>query len=159
MTWINRWVGVCMVGASAWLSGCFSHPEYALPANGFAPLITDKQEPRVSRSQLSDNPPIVLKKPTVLNETPPAVIGPPPGVIGPPPGVGVTQTSLVPRGVQVAAVRAWVNNRPIFDREVIEMARPGLARLGSMFEPQRSNEMTKVINAELNKLIDSELMY
>lgn len=156
MARISRWIGVSVLSLSGCvLAGCMSHPDWALPKESFASLITDKPEPRVARPQMADGPAVTLKKPL----PPPPNLGerfvPPP----PPPGSGAIQTSLSTRSTTRVSIRAWVNCKPIFDEEVMQSAGPQMGQVLSLPEPQRSEKLAELINTVLEQLIESELLY
>ena len=156
MAWTCRCLGVCVVGLSAGLSGCGVHPDWALPeGRSLDTFMTDKQEPRVARLQTgAEGPPVGLKKPAPLLDLAPAPATPPA-----PAGFGVIPASASTRGSVRVSVRAWVNGHPIFDDEVMQMAGYGLSKANGLPGAQRAEEMAKVINTELNKIIDTEVIY
>lgn len=150
MTWRKEWFGIGVIGLSGVLAGCASLPDWATPEKSLAYGISEPAQPRVERAQMPDGRPVTLQKP------PP--IAPPVGVIAPPPGI--TQTSLSTRGTVRVSVRAWVNGRPIFDDEVMQMAGQDVRRIQvSLSEPQRSEKLAELINTVLDGIIDQELMY
>ena len=171
MAWNRRWLGVSVIGLSGWLlTGCASDlPPYAMPARSFAADISETSARPQVRSQMGGGSfgtmqapasPVIpgmlqVERPSAFMEgtKTPAIL------IPPPPGVGVTQTSLASRGTVRVRVRAWVNGRPIFDDEVMQGAGPELRRVYSLPDAQRSEEMTKLVNAVLEQIVDQELMY
>ena len=171
MAWKRRWLGVSVIGLSGWLlTGCACDlPDYAMPKRSFAADISETSARPQVRSQVGDGP---LGKPQqapppasaglLQVERPPAFMEgskTPAILVPPPPGLGVTQTSLASRGTVRVRVRAWVNGRPIFDDEVMQAAGPEMRRVLSLPDAQRSEEMTKLVNAVLEQIVDQELMY
>ena len=165
MVWHKRIVMAGIVGIGVWsLNGCASSlPEMAMPTESPAASMFQPPSPRLARPQSPDSPAgITLKRPVGTSSEP----GPPPA-IALPPGVsppvdfnpGVMQTNLTIKGTVRVSVRAWVNNRPIFDDEVMQVAGPEFRRLNGVSESQRSEEMTKIINGALDQIIEQELLY
>jgi len=143
MQWLAMSALVICVGM---LAGCSSVPDFALPKESLALNLTEPILPRVGRAQMSDKP-VTIQKPA---GDVPAVIPPPPGVI---------QTNANLRGTVRVSVRAWVNGRPIFDDEVMQMAGPDLRRVLSFPEPTRSEKMAELYNSVLDSMIDQEVIY
>ncbi len=169
MVWYKRIVIAGVVGVGTWaLSGCASSlPDWAMPSESPGKDLVKPPAPRLARPQSPDSPAgVVLKKPIGTSSDPGTPIGPPPG-IALPPGIappadfnpGVTQTNLTIKGTVRVSVRAWVNNRPIFDDEVMQVAGPEFRRLGGLTDSQRDEQMAKVINAALDQIIEQELLY
>ncbi len=165
MVWHKRIVMAGIVGIGVWsLNGCASSlPDWAKPTESPSTNLLQPPSPRLTRPQMQDTPAgITLKRPVGTSSEP----GPPPA-IALPPGVappvefnpGVMQTNLTIKGTVRVSVRAWVNNRPIFDDEVMQVAGPEFRRLNGVSESQRSEEMTKIINGALDQIIEQELLY
>jgi parvulin-like peptidyl-prolyl isomerase len=113
------------------------------------------RQAELARSQMQDAPPAVLQKPVIPPPDPPIAL---PTV--PPPGPGIVPASLKNQGTVRVSVRAWVNGRPIFDEEVMQLAGPELSRLHpSLPDAQRSDKMTDLMNTVIDQLVDQELMY
>lgn len=134
---------VFILTVGSMLSGCASLPEWAQPEASLRSDLSLPAQARLARLQVSDNPGVTLKKPTMPTSNP--------GVIGPPPGV--EQASLTTRSPMAVSVRAWVNGKPIFDDEVLEAAKPGL------LEAKRAGKMTELFNSILDQLIDQEVLF
>ena len=146
----RAWMGVM----GLLFAGCVGLPDYAIPRGSLAADISAPPAP-LARSQMQNAPPVTLQKPLIPPPDPPVVLP-----TSPPPGTGALQTSLTNRGTVHVRVRAWVNGRPIFDDEVMQMAGPELARLHpSLPDGQRSDKMTDLMNTVIDGLIDQELMY
>jgi parvulin-like peptidyl-prolyl isomerase len=64
----------------------------------------------------------------------------------------------LPMGKLRVSVRAWVNEKPIFDEEVRTACNPYLAELERLPEPQRTDKMTEVFKRELDQIIDREVI-
>jgi parvulin-like peptidyl-prolyl isomerase len=154
MTWHTRWYGIGVLGFSSWLvTGCSSLPEWAQPDEPLDLVLSAPVVPRVERAQMPEGRPVTLAQPV----PPPTPIAPP-VAIGPPPGV--TQTSLSSRGTVRVSVRAWVNGKPIFNDEVMQMAGQDIQRIhSSLSEPHRSQKMAELMQTVLDGIIDQELMY
>ena len=162
MAWASRWLSVGVIGLSGWaMTGCASSlPSWALPDKSMAvDLSAPLLDEGTYRGQAGGGPPATLQKPTFLPDSGPPPIAPPP----PLPGTSGTiqRTSLTPtnRGTLRVSVRAWVNGRPIFDDEIMQLVGPELNRLSRLPEPQRSQQMAEVTNKVLDNIIDAELMY
>ncbi|MCI0377359.1 MAG: peptidyl-prolyl cis-trans isomerase [Gemmataceae bacterium] len=126
------------------LTGCATVREGLVELDG--PLsadLTREAAPRLARLQQGDK------------ET-----GRPP-VLPPPPLPGTQQASLTAAAKSVrVSVRAYVNGKPLFDEEVIQMIPRGAWRdLQTMSEPQRSERLAEAYNQTLDKLIDMEVAY
>jgi len=148
MNWRTAWFGV--LSLTGFVAGCASLPDWAVPEKSLAYGISEPTLPRVERAQMPEGRPVTLQKPSTPI-APPVAIGPPPGIV---------QTSLSTRGTVAVSVRAWVNGRPIFEGEVIQMAGQDLRRIQASFpEPQRSEKMAEMINSVLDGIIEQELMY
>jgi parvulin-like peptidyl-prolyl isomerase len=87
----------------------------------------------------------------------------------PEPQVPVRQTSLSPRrdedasaqpplGKVRVSVRAWVNEKPIFDEEVRTACYPYLVEINRLPEPQRTAKQVEVFTRELDQIIDHEVI-
>lgn len=160
MRQLTRWLAAGLMG----LTGCATVNYPGAPSVGeLGRDMTPEETPRVSRGQRADDAPIVVAQ-VVPAATAPA---PPPGFapertsseIAPPPstgGAGTMQASLKSNRSARAAVRAWVNGRPIFDDEVIlelEMRNPAALRETS------TDKITKAYNETLGNIIDLEIAY
>ena len=146
------WMVASLIGWS--LAGCATLPDYAVPRGSLAMDISPRQA-ELARSQMQDAPPAVLQKPVIPPPDPPVAL---PTV--PPPGPGIVPASLKNQGTVRVSVRAWVNGRPIFDEEVMQLAGPELSRLHpSLPDAQRSDKMTDLMNTVIDQLVDQELMY
>jgi peptidyl-prolyl cis-trans isomerase SurA len=154
MNWRTQWYGIGVLGLSGCLLvGCASLPEWAQPDESLDYALSDPVVPRVERAQMPEGRPVTLQQPV----PPPTSIAPP-VAIGPPPGV--TQTSLSSRGTVRVSVRAWVNGRPIFEDEIMQMAGQDIRRIQTTLpEPQRSQQLSELMNVVLEGIIDQELMY
>src|SRR5262249_10790484 len=121
--------------------------------------------PRVSRSQ---QPEPGANDPLLSPDLPPEALrvaqGPTPGA---PPAV--RQTSLSPSrdkdapaqpalGKGRVSVRAWVNEKPIFDEEVRTACYPYLVEINRLPEPQRTAKQVEVFKRELDQIIDREVI-
>jgi hypothetical protein len=144
--------GMATVGLGCWLlTGCATLPDWAQPKASLASELTAPLAPGLVRMQMSDGPGVSIKKPI----QPPAGVQPPPGIAPPP---GLQQVSLTRNAMRVV-VRVWVNGRPIFDDEVMQMAGPDMDRARrTLSEPQRSNKTAEILNAVIDTIIDQELM-
>jgi hypothetical protein len=56
------------------------------------------------------------------------------------------------------SVRAWVNEKPIFDDEVRQACSPFFADVSRLPEPQRTAQQVEIFKRELNGLIDREVI-
>ncbi len=149
----GRWLGMTVIGLGvSLLTGCATLPDWAQPKTPLSRDLTAPPVTGLARSQSADGPGVTLKKP----------IPPPPGLnlpkIGPPPGLKQASATInVPLRV---SVRVWVNGRPIFDDEVMQMAGPDLRRAQvTLTEPQRSEKMAEILNTVIDSIIDQELMF
>jgi parvulin-like peptidyl-prolyl isomerase len=77
----------------------------------------------------------------------------------------VRQTSLDTRDPETpvlgklrVSVRAWVNEKPIFDEEVRNACYPYLMDIARLPEPQRSAKQVEIFKRELDNLIDKEII-
>lgn len=149
MAWHRRWLGFGLIGVSAWLAGgCASQlPDWAQSKQSMSTFITEPGSPRL-RGQMPDT----LK---VVQITAPQPLDTPP-----PPISGTEQVSYTNRGTVRVRVRAWVNGRPIFDGEVMQMAGPEINRLPvGLSSAERSLKLAEIVNSAIEQLVDQELMY
>ena len=156
MAWQRQGFGV--IGLCAWLlSGCASNPpEWATPKQSLAMDISTPSEPRLARLQTQDAPPpVTLKRPAPQSSDLRAPIVLPTAT----PNGEIQQTSMANRGTVRISVRAWVNGRPIFDDEVMQMAGGDVQNIYRLPEAQRSVKMAELINNVIEQLVDQELMY
>ena len=153
----RRWLGVSLIGISGLLlTGCASDlPDWAQPTRSLAADINQPAVPLV-RSQAPDGPAVTLQKPLL---PPPGFGGPPAALPQPPADFGTQQVSMTSRANVRVRVRAWVNGRPIFDDEVMQMAGPDLRRVFSLPDAQRAEKMSELMNNVLDQIVDQELMY
>jgi len=56
------------------------------------------------------------------------------------------------------SVRAWVNEKPIFDEEVRTACYPYLMEVSRLAEPQRSAKLEEIFKRELDQIIDKEVI-
>jgi parvulin-like peptidyl-prolyl isomerase len=63
-----------------------------------------------------------------------------------------------PLGKVRVSVRAWVNEKPIFDEEVRNACYPFLLETERMVEPQRSAKQIEIFQRELDNIIDREVI-
>lgn len=132
------------------VAGCTGLPDYAVPRNSLAMDISSPL-PQVARSQMSDVPLPLLQKPLA----PPPEPQPTPAS-----GPAVMPASFANRGTVRVSVRAWVNGRPIFTDEVMQMAGPEIRRvIGASPESQRDEKLAELMNKVVDDLVDQELMY
>ncbi len=161
MAWQRQreWLGVALIGLGCWLtSGCADLPEWAQSGHSPALDISQPAMPTI-RLQTSDGAGVKLQNPRPA-DSPAGFIPPPPPPPPPPPDKGIQQTaSLSSRGMVRISIRAWVNDRPIFDEEVRQAAGPSMRGVMSVPDAQRADEMTKMINAVLDRIIDQEVMF
>jgi parvulin-like peptidyl-prolyl isomerase len=157
MAWNRRWLGVSLIGISGLLlSGCASDlPDWAQPKRSLAADISQPAMPLV-RSQAPDGPAVTLQKPLLA---PPGFGSTPAALPQPPANFGTQQVSMASRANVRVRVRAWVNGRPIFDDEVMQMAGPDLRRVFSLPDSQRAEKMSELMNNVLDQIVDQELMY
>jgi hypothetical protein len=120
--------------------------------------------PRLARAQLSD--PAALPKSAVpvkpVVELPPASgITPAGNPLLPVTGtVGAKQAAALIEASEVRVkVRAWVNGKPIFDDEMMQMVGPSVRDIAKMPEPQRTEKLHEMIQEATDHLIDQEVMY
>ncbi len=168
MAWKKRMMWAGALGIGAWtMSGCASLPDWAMPTESPSASIMQTPSPRVARPQAPDSPAgVTLKRPVGATGDSGPPIGPPPG-IALPPGVappsdfnpGIMQTNLTLKGTVRVSVRAWVNNRPIFDDEVMQVAGPELGRMSGLTNSQQAEKMAKILNDSLDQIIEQELLY
>src|ERR1019366_7516496 len=163
MAWNRRWIGVCVIGLSGCLvAGCADTlPQYATPTRSLAMDISSPSEPRLARLQTQDGPGSILPKPVAPTLPPldPKIkidMPPPPPPV---PASGIQPVSLTNRGTVRISVRAWVNGRPIFDEEVMQMAGSDLAKVYASPDSSRDQKMAELINNVLEQIIDQEVMY
>src|SRR6202023_1840071 len=130
------------------------------PTAGFGgrvpgPLVamgTEPDAPSVIRAQLSDPTPPQPFKPATALKTPLALPSLQNDLL--PKGnpllpvsntVGAQQAAALLDGSEVRVkIRAWVNGRPIFNDELMQMVRPAVHDLIKMPEPQRSEKIAEV---------------
>jgi hypothetical protein len=136
--------------------GCYSSGSTTLPVSRDTPMalvLPDMEEKPTVRGQRPET--------EGLPQTPP--LSPPSGQVVPvtarkaPPMPGAP-----PDNRYRATVRAWVNGRPIFDQEVMSSYyadRKALTQIYSLPPDERSAALTKHFNQQLNKLIETELIY
>ena len=145
------WLSV-MVGVNGWLlSGCAQLPDYAVPPRSMA---FDIAQPALqTRAQMADAPKgLQVARPQPLDTPPPLGVA-----TSLPP---IEPTSLSSRGTVRVRVRAWVNGRPIFDGEVMQIAARDLSRLpAGLSTADRTKRMAEIVNTAVEGIIDSELMY
>jgi parvulin-like peptidyl-prolyl isomerase len=103
------------------------------------------------RSQIGDGPAIGLQAPMR--------IGPPAQPQTPPESEIKQTTAMTSRGTVRISIRAWVNGQPIFDEEIRQIAGPALRSIMNLPDSQRDVEMTKMMNAVIDRIVDQELMY
>jgi parvulin-like peptidyl-prolyl isomerase len=156
MAWQRQWLGVALFGLGCWLTtGCASNlPEWAQSQGSPSLDISEKTMPRLARSQNSDGPGVKLQNPKPAD--------PPLGFIprASPSDQGFQQTAaLTSRGTVRISIRAWVNDRPIFDEEVRQVAGPSMRGVMALPDARRSDEMTKLMNTVMDRIIDQEVMY
>ncbi len=159
----SRWVGAAVFGLGALvLTGCASGGGTALPAQktSLAADITTPAEPRLARMQRPEpGGGVGLRTPIAAPPPARSVLEPAAASLLPQPGPETQQTSLVNRSEVRVSVRAWVNGRPLFDDEVMQVAGPTLGGLRGLPEPQRSEKMAEVYNKVLETMIDQEVLY
>ncbi len=73
------------------------------------------------------------------------------------PKIGLPPVTLADGQVQVRAV-AYVNNSPIFESELREAMLFRMREAAELQEPERSRKLTEIHDAELEKLIDREVI-
>jgi hypothetical protein len=168
MAWNRRWLGASLIGMSGWvLTGCASDlPDYAQPRRSLALEMSEPSTPTLVRMQTSDGPAVKLEKPLIAppgfngqQPDPPIIMPPPPPPVGSGAASGAVPASLTDRGKVRVRVRAWVNCRPIFDEEVMQLAGPELRRVYSLPASQVPGKMTELLNTVIDQLVDQELMY
>jgi parvulin-like peptidyl-prolyl isomerase len=171
MAW-QRWLGAGVIGLGSWLlTGCASElPWWAQPPQSLSSDLSRPAQTSLIRSQTPDTPMVTLPKPGEtplvtlpnpnLKEGPPLVTLQKPASAAitvpttlAPNDPGVVQSSMANRGRLRVHVRAWVNGRPIFDDEVMEVAGPELRRASS---PEKQAE---IYNFVLEQIVDQELLY
>jgi parvulin-like peptidyl-prolyl isomerase len=140
------WMSMFVVGLMMAPLGCASSREGAMPFAQRAEMPADEDDPllsptlpaepaRISRAQRPDLPDPV--KQTSLSDRK-----------NPPPALGKVRVS----------VRAWVNEKPIFDDEVRSACYPYLMEISQLSEPQRSAKQVEIFKRELDGLIDREVI-
>ena len=151
----GRWFGVGILGVSACLlGGCTQLPDWAQPRHSLAQVISEPGIPQ-PRAQMSDGPKIGPIAPLK-----PIDIAAPMPIETTSQKAEIQQASYTNRGTVRVRVRAWVNGRPIFDNEVMQMAGPELSRLpNGLTNAERTVKMAEVVNSAIEQLIDSELMF
>jgi hypothetical protein len=145
MSWCRRWFGFCtVVGAALLAAGC-AQDSAVLPQSRDTPLFLNVPDldahSHTARSQQPEPPP--------------------------PSATGVQQASAgVPGGVLDSIdtrfsvhVRAWVNNKALFDDEVRNrLPREELMNAYRLPPEQRDAAMQKILQQTLDNLIDQELL-
>lgn len=121
----------------------------------------------VARGQLPDPAPPQPFKPATAIKTPLALPSPQTDLL--PKGnpllpvsntVGAQQAAALLDGSEVRVkVRAWVNGRPIFNDELMQMVGPSLRDVVKMPEPQRTEKVTEMFSTSLDHLVDQEVLY
>ncbi len=135
------------------VTGCFTGGIAKVGPNEFlSGDLTAEATPRLARMQTPDagDPKFRAQSTPLL---PPS--GPAPSL-----PTGTQQTSsTVAKNVRVS-VRAWVNGKPIFDEEVMQVIpRQSWRDLNTLPEPQRSERLSDVFRLALDRLIDQEVAY
>jgi parvulin-like peptidyl-prolyl isomerase len=180
MRHMKQWFGAGLLSLAG--MGCVAADFPGQPTAGelvrdLTPVEFARSEaPRLARMQRGDEAPIVLAQAKSYDIAPPPgapssppVKTAPPGIISapplsnvaipPPPGSessGAQLASLRSNRATHAAVRAWVNGRPIFDDEVLlqlEMTNPDAPRGVS------GEKITQAYNKTLTSIIELEIAY
>lgn len=140
--------GGLLVGLCALLVGCTTGQSLAqlAPGESLVADITPRVDPRLARAQLPE--PGQFAPPSLPPRTPAA-----------PPTPNIQQTKLLSSAEVRVKVRAWVNGKPLFDDEVMQVAGPQLQRAYALPEPRRSEKVAEVFNSALEQVIDQEVMY
>lgn len=182
----GRLIALVLLGVtiSVAAGGCFSTGcSYLLPGESLVDDLTDPKPPPLTRLQQADSPvvqppvlqppvlqppvlqPPVVPAPTLPSSPPPdnpLPKNPPTAAPRPPaPIPEVQQTTLKGSRNLRVSVRAWVNGRPLFDGEVMQIlqARKGWFDVQRLPEPQRSEQMATAYNEALDTVIEQEVMY
>jgi peptidyl-prolyl cis-trans isomerase SurA len=141
MSWGKRFLGGVILGVSGLLVGCTTGAGLSKlgPGESLVADITSPVNPRLTRSQV----------PEQAAQSGPMLTAP----------TATQQTSLVTASSVRVKVRAWVNGKPIFDDEVMQVVGPVLRNVQSLPEPQRSEKLAEAYNNALEQIIDQEVMY
>jgi foldase protein PrsA len=123
--------------------------------------------PPLARAQLPEPPPALPPKQAVGPK--PAMVLPPPSPGTLPAGnpvlpvsntVGAERAAVLLEGSDLRVkVRAWVNGRPIFEEELMQVIGPFLREAAKLAEPQRSEKMAELYTQGIDQLVDQEVMY
>jgi hypothetical protein len=151
MSWCRQLFGLyTLVGAGLLAGGC-AKDSTTLPQSRDTPMILNlpDQESHTVRSQ---QPEVPLKPPPMT-----------PLPAAPPPSTAAAQTPTgLPAGFDTrfaVQVRAWVNNKAIFDDEVrMRLPREALMEAFRLPPEKRDEAMQKVFQQTLDNLIDLELL-
>ena len=166
-------LGLVLAGLLIPLSGCVSTEgaPALLPVSRDAPISLTNLEPeppRVARSQKPEaerapTPPpqgveqVAAAAPPTL-PTPPPSLPTPPSALPAPPSADSHELAHA-LGGRLLTVRALVNNKPIFDDEVMTaVAKYGPDIVRTPPGPERDALIAKFFKEELNQLIDTELI-
>jgi peptidyl-prolyl cis-trans isomerase SurA len=172
MAWGSRIVGGVLVGAiGLLLAGCQAGTTANIGGPGLGPMMAaiEPEQASVARAQLPD-PPAAPQPFTAATATKTPLPLPPPPSNLLPSGNPLLQASSKTIGAQQAAdlidasqvrikVRAWVNGRPIFHDELMQIVAPAVQGMLKMPEPQRSEKIAEVFSTALEHLVDQEVMY
>jgi hypothetical protein len=154
MAWHRAWIGVSGIAlCGGLLAGCASNlPPWAQNQQSLADDISSPAEARLARLQRSDPPALPPQQ-----SLPPITLPPPPQPAAPKQDSGIQQVSA--RGMVRVRIIAWVNGKPIYEDEVINMAGPDLARVARSGGSDAAAKQAEIIHDVLKLLIDQELMY
>jgi peptidyl-prolyl cis-trans isomerase SurA len=171
MTWSSRLRWGFLFGSIGLLSpGCQGGPTAGFGGRVPGPMVamgTEPDAPSVIRAQLPDPSPPQAFKPATALKTPLALPSPQTDLL--PKGnpllpvsntVGAQQAAALLDGSEVRVkIRAWVNGRPIFNDELMQMVGPSLRDVVKMPEPQRTEKVTEMFSTALDHLVDQEVLY
>ena len=172
MTWGNRlrWGFLCgSIGLLA--TGCQGGPAAGFGGRVPGPMVAvgaEPDAPSVIRAQLPDPTPPQPFNPATALKTPLSLPSPQTDLL-PKKGNPLLQVSnpvdakqaaaLLDGSVERVKVRAWVNGRPIFNDELMQMVGPSLRDVVKMPEPQRTEKVTEMFSTALDHLVDQEVLY
>jgi parvulin-like peptidyl-prolyl isomerase len=170
MAWGSRILRGVLVGSiGLLLTGCQTGRTANIggPVPGPMMAAVEHEPPTIARAQLPDPGPPQPFKPSTASKTPLPLPPAPANLLTT--GNPLLQTSNTIGAQQAAAlidgsevrvkIRAWVNGRPIFHDELMQIVRPAVHDVMKMPEPQRSEKIAEIFNKALEHLVDDEVMY
>jgi parvulin-like peptidyl-prolyl isomerase len=168
MAWASRILGGVAIAMSLMPAGCTAGRTAGTGGPGPGTLLAkvdSDSQPRLARSQQPEpappfKPAASLSVPVSLPPVQPGVLPAGNPLLSGSTTIGVQQAAaLLESSKERVKVRAWVNGRPIFDEELVQVAGPYLREVSRLPEPQRTEKMTELVGRFLNQLIDQEVMY